>query len=831
MKNISALICIPLLLSLMSFFPVHAFSQTWQWARESICSSYASEGYYACGDPWGNVFDAGICEDSVIQFGTTTLKYRSMVYAKYDNNGNCLWADGVKNGIVYPLGIATDELGALYVLGYYSNSPITIGNSILYSNNTYGLFLAKYSSSGSLEWAKNIEDTPYPISAAIATFGTKLYLSLAYSTPTFTIGSFTVHNADISGNTDDLLLAKLDMKGNVLWARSDGGTGDEIPNSITVSPKGSIYLCGNYATLFPFGTDTLIHTSLYISGVFLARYDSAGIPVWAMQAKDSVWPTGIAADRNDNVFMSGIMYDSVSFGSYTLLSSNPSESNVFIVKLDSNKTPLWGRAITGPSVGNYNIASDPCGNIWVAGGMTSDFTIDNNTFYPPVINDDPMYLVGLNGGSGSLIFGSTVGTGGDDWTGVGTDGLGNVYVTADRFVDPITIGNSVLYNPHYGEDIFVAKVGSQKTDTLTQQDNMCFVNGRILKAPAGFLYYKWNDSTVGATHAISNAGKYWVYCSGNCSNSIVIDTFSVTYQAVSITYKDTILCLVTDTFMLQAPKGYFSYTWSTGDTGISITAYAGNKYWVYSDSDCNASADTFDLRKNSALFSLGKDTSGCGPIVFQAPQYGDTYMWQDGSTGSTYTAYTSGVYYLNISIQGCAYTDTVSAYISDVTLQLRDTSFCADKSISFMASVNLPQRGHILWSDGSNQSDLLIRDTGIYWLTIKDSTCSLSDTFKVSTEICDCYAFIPNAFTPNGDGKNDFSHPLFEQNCMITDYSFAIYNRWGQKVFFSYDPSQSWNGVFSGVLQEIGTYFYTLEYKGGTKHEKHFMKGDVTLVR
>jgi gliding motility-associated-like protein len=89
----------------------------------------------------------------------------------------------------------------------------------------------------------------------------------------------------------------------------------------------------------------------------------------------------------------------------------------------------------------------------------------------------------------------------------------------------------------------------------------------------------------------------------------------------------------------------------------------------------------------------------------------------------------------------------------------------------------------------------------------------------------------PDAFTPDGDGKNDLFVPSYD--CSISNYIIRIYNRWGQLVFESNNPNAGWDGTFEGRDQPIGTYVYYIEYVGveGSTSEKRIEKGGLTLVR
>ena len=87
---------------------------------------------------------------------------------------------------------------------------------------------------------------------------------------------------------------------------------------------------------------------------------------------------------------------------------------------------------------------------------------------------------------------------------------------------------------------------------------------------------------------------------------------------------------------------------------------------------------------------------------------------------------------------------------------------------------------------------------------------------------------IPNAFTPNGDGKNDRFGPII--NCNVTSYHLMIFNRWGQMVFDTVDANDKWDGNFKGVPADVGDYFYSLTF-AGPKGNTYSYKGDITLIR
>ena len=92
-----------------------------------------------------------------------------------------------------------------------------------------------------------------------------------------------------------------------------------------------------------------------------------------------------------------------------------------------------------------------------------------------------------------------------------------------------------------------------------------------------------------------------------------------------------------------------------------------------------------------------------------------------------------------------------------------------------------------------------------------------------------CYIAVPNAFTPNGDGLNDFLYPL---NAFKADnLEFKVYNRLGQLVFHSNDWTQKWDGTVKGDPQDAGIYVWTLKYILRDTGKHIFMKGSTVLIR
>ena len=141
------------------------------------------------------------------------------------------------------------------------------------------------------------------------------------------------------------------------------------------------------------------------------------------------------------------------------------------------------------------------------------------------------------------------------------------------------------------------------------------------------------------------------------------------------------------------------------------------------------------------------------------------------------------------------------------------------------------------WSPSSLVSDAtiadptaLITETTWFFLTVSDSICTRSDSVLVTVYELNCDEpdiFVPNAFTPNGDGSNDL---LFVRGRFITELDLQVFDRWGEKVFETTDQNVGWDGTFRGkpVDPAVFVYHLTVRCEDG---QRYFKKGNVTVIR
>jgi gliding motility-associated-like protein len=168
---------------------------------------------------------------------------------------------------------------------------------------------------------------------------------------------------------------------------------------------------------------------------------------------------------------------------------------------------------------------------------------------------------------------------------------------------------------------------------------------------------------------------------------------------------------------------------------------------------------------------------------------------------------------------------TVSSSVQDNYLP-PDTAKCDYSTITVAA---LRAFDSYLWSTGQSTPAIPIFNPGLYTLQVTDSNgCIGTDSISITDSTCPQYVYLPNAFTPNGDGKNDIFRPIFAG--AASTFRFAVYDRWGRAVFVTSTPGEGWDGTTGGRPQPAGTYVWECIYKLYQEPER-MQRGTVMLIR
>ncbi len=402
--------------------------------------------------------------------------------------------------------------------------------------------------------------------------------------------------------------------------------------------------------------------------------------------------------------------------------------------------------------------------------------------------------------------------------------------------------------------------------------------------------YKWyfgdgdSSSVANPTHTYIDSGNYSVTliainyspCGSNSDTLVFANYIHVHAKAqVALTSNPNIGCAPLIVTFHDTANNTSSLFWNFGDGGTSTSAnpthtYLRGTYSVYligyNTYGCNDTAffsyirvDTLPTVSDS-FFAI--PLTGCKPLTVNFTNTsvnGVHYRWFFGDndsstvTNPTHTYLDSGVYTVTLyvindtSICGnvldtsirVAYIDVGSAVMVSSSFTASPIRGCAPIIVDFVN--NSTNGNYYYWNLGNGQIDtaknpinILYQDSGTYHVTLitfnNTSRCqSPPDTMSIDIYVDSCFLFIPNVFSPNGDGKNDFFYLLADG---YSNYHVIIFNRWGMKVFESNDNNDLWNGKVNNIGGECpdSTYYYI--FTGNDVNKLPFSNhGYITLIR
>jgi hypothetical protein len=300
----------------------------------------------------GNYLDS-VSFDGITIFQPNLGSHRYFFIAKFDSSGNCLFLK--HGGQAYANDLDIDSLGNCYITGYFYQNSV-IGNDTLSSRGTVDVFVSKFDSTGNALWVKQAggkhsgsysKDEGYAI--ACSKSGNVYVTGSCTDTAQFESVVFNNSNAN-----NDIFVAKYSSFGNLIWVKRFGSVIDDEGRSIAVDEYENIYVGGSHVGTVNIGTYILPAFTHY--DLFVAKFDSAGIVIWAKNAGGYTWneyAKGIIIDKNNDVVICGEFSSPAYFGNDTIYYSN--SSNSFIAKLSNPLTAI--NEISGEM--NFNLYPNP----------------------------------------------------------------------------------------------------------------------------------------------------------------------------------------------------------------------------------------------------------------------------------------------------------------------------------------------------------------------------------------------------------------------------------------------------------------------------------------
>ncbi|MGP8214946.1 MAG: SBBP repeat-containing protein [Bacteroidia bacterium] len=776
-----------LLFSLLVF--LHSsllFSQApkWDWAKSAGGSNLIA--YSIATDARGNSYVSGYFTGGSTTIGNFTLPSTGgsgdMFVAKYDPNGNVLWArsaggsSGYDNGIAN--GIAVDSSGNVYVCGYLNSSSITFGSITLTNNGTSNMFFVKYDANGNVIWAKNPGGSGTDICEAVTT-DTKgnIFLTGYFTSSSITFGSFTLTQTS-GGGTQSTFIAKYDAAGNVLWASSPNAAGSygsdccgsqgDSPSAITTDKKGNVYITGEFsgATL-TFGSAPILNfIGSGYNDAYTVKYDSTGNVIWAKNFGGTsgynpvLSPSAMAADSNGNVYITGYFENNtVTFGS-TLLTNGKLVANndnaYFIAKYDSSGNPQWAENAGGWADFGYGIATDASNNIYVVGYFVAPtFILGSDTLHnmnssTPGQNGPTEAFFAKYNSAGNVLWTYDAGRGGTNGS-AGAFALsinsGNIYTTG-TFDDSITLGSSILTNVTPGtSDLFIAKLSTCGLSVSTSTVNSTCGNPTgsataiVSNGTPPYTYF-WTDASKKATDDSLASGLYIVTVtdSNGCQASATANIVDATAPAISVTSLANVTCPGGSngsiTISVAGGTSPYTYYWDNGSLTQNISKLSAGPYQVeITDANgCRATQVITITQPPSFAMSVGTATASCGgsdgsaTLTVSGGTGSYTYLWTpSGQTTYSASGLAAGSYsVMVIDSSGCK--DSISADVENAggPIVTITNITAADCFTGTEGTVSLSVTGGTSpytysWSNGATSSTLTA-PVGYYNLIVTDSS-------------------------------------------------------------------------------------------------------------
>jgi|GEM_PF-2079525 len=567
------------------------------------------------------------------------------------------------------------------------------------------------------------------------------------------------------------------------------------------------------------------------------------------QASSYLWSNGSTTSAI-NVSSGGSYWVSIRNGCDTLIDSvniiedlplqnlNLGNDTIFctgILTLDagnhSNASYLWqdgstGRFFTTSGTGTYHVeVKNACGilrdtiNVLVTGPpqiILGDFVqyCDNNSLTLSAQNPGSTYLWNTGDTTQSLIITSP----GQYW---------------------VTITNAC----GTASDTIIAQVETPPQVPFLQNDTLICL-GDTVQLNTGYsnMSSLWSDGSRDFRLEVDQAGAYSVIISNSCGN--FYDTVNVSVWSSPQSFNlgaDTTICVNTSISIGTAVDAV-SYLWSTGATSDSITVSQSGTYKLTTTDFCNYTfSDSIFIDTHFPLnIDLGPNRTLCdGDSTFlDAEINSHPVVWNDGFVGPSRSVTQEGVY-IAISTNACGvFSDTIEIFKKPVP-QFSDQSFLFCDQDSLLVSVfdildssefNFNNYS-IYWEDGGLLIERYFYGEGEFTLIFEDYCEAYPLNFQMETKLCFCPLYVPNAFSPNGDGKNDNFGAIGD--CEITSYQIEIFNRWGVSVFKTNEKDEHWDGLYKGEAAPQGSYIYRIIYEWsdldrGYSEEK---TGTFTLLR
>jgi len=368
--------------------------------------------------------------------------------------------------------VTTDINGNVYTIGVFKNEVdfdpgigehlITATSSTPLSGNS-DLFIQKLNPNGEFIWAKSIGNIGYSQYGSITVDEQEnVYFCADFKGTVDVDPGPNNFNLTSNGNTD-ILVEKLDINGNLLWAKSFGGNEKDVSNKILLDEQNNIYFSGTYKDTIDFDPNSNISESISQGGMdsFIEKLDENGNFIWVykLESSENILINSFSMNQFGEICLIGSFLDLVDFdpsaNSETLTSSG--STDVFILKIDTSSNFIWVNKIGGPQpVFPRDIEFNNNGDIYSVGLFIGNVDFDPGIGTENTNSNGGLSFIQKLNADGEFIWVKTFGPNAFIKR-ITIDNYGNLYSLgvfySDNDFDP-SIGVTNLTNES-GKDIFI----------------------------------------------------------------------------------------------------------------------------------------------------------------------------------------------------------------------------------------------------------------------------------------------------------------------------------------------------------------------------------------
>ncbi len=709
----------------------------------------------------------------LLTFGWMTLNAANSIF-KFDDNGNIVWAKGIRkqceNRTLFGGDAIEDDIGNIYVRAH---------NHIIDSSKNKPM-IVKLNENGSLLWAKNFSCHGFISDLVMSNNKLKVHIrvhadSIRYIKPTANV------------------LTTLNQEGSILYTKVVDKNRYHLnwiaTNNLAADIYGDILIPGNY----------------YIKGFRKIHGDSS----------NSCGVTDTTLTNNSN---------------------NIDLISTWLPFTDGYKAEKGKLHI----INEKRKIKISCGKeFYPISDLGNDSIICNTKSYT------------LNAGQDNLGYNHKF-----SWSNGSTDSVITVTKSGKYW---LAISSGYCTNTDTVTIIFRDEIQSN-----IPNQSICPYDSVFVKAPTvatSKFYWIKPDKSIFKQHDIwaKDTGTYYLMLEGN-GNCMNIDTFRLQHYDLpkASAGPDTVLCY-NQPYRMQG-KGGISYLWtpakylSNPKIPDPIATAPDTQLYMLVVKNAFGCADTsymwLKVKPKLEVKLQAKHTAVCGgeKIIVQANATGGnqsayTYKWQNTEVKTpAFETTLNQNGWIKVTLQdGCSEPAQDSIFITVKPTPIAafyttpiDTAIEGNKIQFINQSRNSTT---YKWSFGNGGTSLspnpsyIYTDTGKYFITlVAQNQNGCTDTAFGQIYIGERFRiFIPNTFTPDGDLVNDV---FSVYGTGIKDYSYKVYNRWGQIIFTSTPTQKSWNGAVnnSGQTVQMDVYFYVLEVKD-LENRMHYFNGTVNLLR